>query len=125
MTPVHLPRRAYPRGIRVCVHKAAPNLGWTTIYLPGRKLAKLLEISAGSIPTITSACRSASRKATAAPPRTWSGVVLDGAVALLEKEQAITNAVAAAAARENNAAWDAHGVTVQFCRPGRRHEHRR
>ncbi len=125
MTPAHLTRRSCPRGIRVCVHKAAPNLGWTTIYLPGRKLAKLLEVSADSIPTITSACRRASIKARATPPRTWSGVVLEGAVALLEKEQAIANAVAAAAARENKAAWDAQDVTAQFCWPGRRQQHRR
>ncbi len=105
MTDNKTPRHAGMQGIRVCVRKPAPQIGWTTIYVPARKLQPLLVSTGGSVRALTRACRCAALKAKPEDGRAWSEVVLDGAVKVIEKARHLDEAIMLAAAAANNAAW--------------------
>lgn len=105
MTTTNAIRHAGMQGIRVCVRKPQPQLGWTTIYVPARRLSKLLDMTGGSVRAVTRACRCAALSSKSEQDRTWSDVVLDGAVRVIEKARHLEEAVMLAVAAENNAQW--------------------
>ncbi|QPC30974.1 hypothetical protein IS481_14710 [Caldimonas thermodepolymerans] len=93
-------------GIRVCVFK--PGGGkLTTIYVNNVRLADLLEVADGDIGAVTHAARYASLRCTKEAGAPWSHTVMKDARKLLLAARARREAHAlAAAAAENNAAWE-------------------
>ncbi len=100
-------------GIRICVYKPDGSR-LTTIYVGKDTLTSLLSIADDNVRAVTHAARHASLTCAQTSAEPWSQTVLTGARKFLLSAQrkklrdaeSLENASLAAAAAENNAAWE-------------------